>query len=72
MEVVKSCWSTSGSATGTAGPSNEATWCDISPNAPPPLCREKVVDVFQRLATEFADAPLRVINTARPRPSRRS
>lgn len=51
-----------GSATGTVGPNNEATWCDIFPNVPPPVYKEKVVDIFQRLAKEFGDVPLRVIN----------
>lgn len=26
-----------GSATGTLGANNEATWCDIFPNVPPPV-----------------------------------
>ena len=28
-----------GSATGTLGANNEATWCDIFPNVPPPAAR---------------------------------
>merc|ERR1712032_1374235 len=51
-----------GSATGTVGPNNEATWCDIFPNVPPDVYKAKVVDIFQRLAKEFGDVPLRVIN----------
>lgn len=51
-----------GSATGTVGGNNEATWCDIFPNVPPDVYRAKVVDIFQRLAKEFGDVPLRVIN----------
>jgi len=51
-----------GSATGTVGPNNEATWCDIFPNVPPDVYRAKVVDMFQRLSKEFGDVPLRVIN----------
>jgi len=51
-----------GSATGTVGPNNEATWCDIFPNVPPAVYKDKVVDIFQRLAKEFGDVPLRVIN----------
>jgi predicted NBD/HSP70 family sugar kinase len=51
-----------GSATGTVGSNNEATWCDIFPNVPPDVYQAKVVDIFQRLAKEFGDPPLRVIN----------
>merc|ERR1712137_161644 len=52
-----------GSATGTVGANNEATWCDIFPNVPPPVYKEKVVDIFQRIAKELAgDVPLKVIN----------
>merc|ERR1712086_1241470 len=52
-----------GSATGTVGPNNEATWCDIFPNVPPDVYQAKVVDIFQRLAKELAgDVPLKVIN----------
>merc|ERR1712032_278750 len=52
-----------GSATGTVGANNEATWCDIFPNVPPDVYKAKVVDIFQRLAKEVAgDVPLKVIN----------
>merc|ERR1719158_778262 len=52
-----------GSATGTVSAANEATWCDIFPNVPPKVYKEKVVDIFQRLAKEVAgDVPLKVIN----------
>ena len=52
-----------GSATGTVSGANEATWCDIFPNVPPDVYREKVVDIFVRLAKEMAgDVPLKVIN----------
>jgi predicted NBD/HSP70 family sugar kinase len=52
-----------GSATGTVGANNEATWCDIFPNVPPDVYKEKVVDIFQRIAKEVAgDVPLKVIN----------
>lgn len=51
-----------GSATGTVGANNEATWCDIFPNVPPDVYQEKVVPIFQNLAKEFGDVPLRVIN----------
>eukprot|EP00931_Biecheleriopsis_adriatica_P052122 TRINITY_DN302_c0_g1_i4.p1 TRINITY_DN302_c0_g1~~TRINITY_DN302_c0_g1_i4.p1 ORF type:complete len:544 (+),score=174.72 TRINITY_DN302_c0_g1_i4:80-1633(+) len=52
-----------GSATGTVGANNEATWCDIFPNVPPPVYKEKVVDIFQRMAKDLAgDVPLKVIN----------
>merc|ERR1712196_690861 len=52
-----------GSATGTVSSSNEATWCDIFPNVPPPVYKAKVVDIFQRLAKAVAgDVPLKVIN----------
>jgi len=52
-----------GSATGTVGANNEATWCDIFPNVPPDVYAAKVVDIFSRLAQEMAgDIPLKVIN----------
>merc|ERR1719238_2049024 len=52
-----------GSATGTVGAHNEATWCDIFPCVPPDVYKEKVVDIFQRIAKELAgDVPLKVIN----------
>jgi len=52
-----------GSATGTVGANNEATWCDIFPNVPPDVYGAKVVDIFQRIAKEIAgDVPLKVIN----------
>merc|ERR1712032_1034198 len=52
-----------GSATGTVSGNNEATWCDIFPNVPADVYKEKVVDIFQRLAKEVAgDVPLKVIN----------
>jgi len=52
-----------GSATGTVSADNEATWCDIFPNVPPDVYKEKVVDIFKRLANELAgDVPLKVIN----------
>jgi predicted NBD/HSP70 family sugar kinase len=52
-----------GSATGTVGAGNEATWCDIFPNVPPDVYKEKVVDIFKRIAKEVAgDVPLKVIN----------
>jgi hypothetical protein len=52
-----------GSATGTVSGDNEATWCDIFPNVPPKVYKEKVVDIFQRIAKEIAgDVPLKVIN----------
>merc|ERR1711971_163514 len=52
-----------GSATGTVSGKNEATWCDIFPNVPPDVYKEKVVDIFQRMAKEVAgDVPLKVIN----------
>merc|ERR1712178_384692 len=52
-----------GSATGTVSADNEATWCDIFPNVPPDVYKEKVVDIFKRLAKEMAgDVPLKVIN----------
>jgi len=38
-----------GSATGTVSGDNEATWCDIFPNVPPDVYKEKVVDIFKRL-----------------------
>merc|ERR1712072_1211291 len=52
-----------GSATGTVSDKNEATWCDIFPNVPPAVYKEKVVDIFVRLAKDVAgDVPLKVIN----------
>mmetsp|Transcript_25359 Transcript_25359/g.64634 ORF Transcript_25359/g.64634 Transcript_25359/m.64634 type:complete len:504 (+) Transcript_25359:51-1562(+) len=52
-----------GSATGTISADNEATWCDIFPNVPPDVYKEKVIDIFKRLAKELAgDVPLKVIN----------
>merc|ERR1712100_774747 len=52
-----------GSATGTVSAKNEATWCDIFPNVPPDVYKEKVVDIFARIAKEVAgDVPLKVIN----------
>jgi len=54
-----------GSATGTISGKNEATWCDIFPNVPPDVYKEKVVDIFKRLAAEVSgrdDVPLKVIN----------
>merc|ERR1712196_68951 len=54
-----------GSATGTVSADNEATWCDIFPNVPPDVYKEKVVDIFKRMAADVAgrdDVPLKVIN----------
>jgi predicted NBD/HSP70 family sugar kinase len=52
-----------GSATGTVSDKNEATWCDIFPNVPPKVYKEKVVDIFVRLGKAVAgDVPLKVIN----------
>merc|ERR1719277_2975032 len=52
-----------GSATGTVSANNEATWCDIFPNVPPDVYKEKVVDIFIRMAKDLAgDVPLKVIN----------
>merc|ERR550514_911441 len=52
-----------GSATGTVSGDNEATWCDIFPNVPQDVYKEKVVDIFKRIAKDVAgDVPLKVIN----------
>jgi len=52
-----------GSATGTVSANNEATWCDIFPNVPQDVYKDKVVDIFKRIAKEVAgDVPLKVIN----------
>merc|ERR1711904_133691 len=52
-----------GSATGTVGANNEATWCEIFPNVPPDVYKAKVVDIFSRMSKELAgDVPLKVIN----------
>ena len=52
-----------GSATGTVSEDNDATLCDIFPNVPPDVYKEKVFDIFKRIAKEVAgDVPLKVIN----------
>lgn len=52
-----------GSATGTVGSNNEATWCDLFPVVPPDVYKEKVVDIFNRIARdEFGGCPIKVIN----------
>merc|ERR1711879_697378 len=52
-----------GSATGTISADNDATWCDIFPNVPPAVYKEKVVGIFKRIAKDLAgDVPLKVIN----------
>jgi len=52
-----------GSATGTLSGNNEATWCDLFPNVPPAVYKEKVVDIFPRIAKALAgDVPFKVIN----------
>jgi len=52
-----------GSATGAISANSEATWCDIFPNVPPDVYKEKVVNIFHRLAKDLAgDVPLKVIN----------
>lgn len=52
-----------GSATGTVSGDNDATWCDIFPNVPADVYKEKVVDIFKRISKEVAgDVPLKVIN----------
>lgn len=52
-----------GSATGTVSADNDATWCDIFPNVPPDVYKEKVVGIFKRIAKDVAgDVPLKVIN----------
>merc|ERR1719411_2162633 len=53
-----------GSATGTISDLNEATWCDIFPNVPADVYKEKVVDIFVRMAKELGGekCPLKVIN----------
>merc|ERR1712157_525263 len=52
-----------GSATGTVSGASEATWCDIFPNVPADVYKEKVVDIFKRIAKDVAgDVPLKVIN----------
>jgi len=52
-----------GSACGPISANNEARFCDIFPNVPPDVYKEKVVHIFARLAKEVAgDVPLKVIN----------
>merc|ERR1712206_61328 len=59
-----------GSATGTVSGDNEATWCDIFPNVPPDVYKEKVVDIFKRIAKDVAgDVPLKVINDGELNPN---
>ena len=43
---------------------NEATWCVIFPNVPADVYKEKVDDIFARMAKDLAgpDCPLKVIN----------
>merc|ERR1719359_2667327 len=52
-----------GSATGTISGNNEATWCDIFPNVPADVYKQRVVPIFKELANAMAPgAPLKVIN----------
>lgn len=52
-----------GSACGPISANNEARFCDIFPNVPPDVYKEKVVHIFARIAKEIAgDVPLKVIN----------
>mmetsp|Transcript_34072 Transcript_34072/g.59288 ORF Transcript_34072/g.59288 Transcript_34072/m.59288 type:complete len:493 (+) Transcript_34072:65-1543(+) len=52
-----------GSATGTVGANNEATWCDIFPCVPPDVYQAKVVNIFDRMCKDLCgDVPLKVIN----------
>lgn len=52
-----------GSACGPISANNEARFCDIFPNVPPDVYKEKVVRIFDRLTKEIAgDVPLKVIN----------
>lgn len=52
-----------GSACGPVSANNEARFCDIFPNVPPDVYKEKVLHIFARLAKEVAgDVPLKVIN----------
>jgi predicted NBD/HSP70 family sugar kinase len=67
MKLAKACLpkieAIGGSATGTISGDNDATWCDIFPNVPPPLYKEKVVGIFKRISKDLAgDVPLKVIN----------
>lgn len=52
-----------GSMCGIVSPNNEATNCDLFPNVPPDVYKEKVVDIIIRLVkNEFGGVPLKVIN----------
>mmetsp|Transcript_26269 Transcript_26269/g.47659 ORF Transcript_26269/g.47659 Transcript_26269/m.47659 type:complete len:492 (+) Transcript_26269:69-1544(+) len=52
-----------GSATGTVGANNEATWCDIFPCVPADVYQAKVVNIFSRMCKDLCgDVPLKVIN----------
>jgi len=42
-----------GSACGPVSANNEARYCDIFPNVPPDVYKEKVVHIFERLAKEI-------------------
>lgn len=57
------CQAVGGSSTGTVSANSDATWCDIFPNVPPALYKQKVVDIYHRIAKEVAgDVPVKVIN----------
>jgi hypothetical protein len=57
------CQAVGGSSTGTVSADSDATWCDIFPNVPPALYKEKVVNIYKRIAQEVAgDVPVKVIN----------
>ena len=57
------CQAVGGSSTGTVSADSDATWCDIFPNVPPALYKEKVVNIYKRIAKAVAgDVPLKVIN----------
>ena len=57
------CQAVGGSSTGTVSADSDATWCDIFPNVPPAVYKEKVVNIYKRIAKEVAgDVPVKVIN----------
>ena len=57
------CQAVGGSSTGTVSADSDATWCDIFPNVPPALYKEKVVNIYKRIAKAVAgDVPVKVIN----------
>merc|ERR1719436_1277446 len=52
-----------GSSCGIISADNEATFCDLFPNVPPDVYKEKALTMFIRLVkSEFGDVPFKCIN----------